>query len=96
MQLDKRLVINFVSLTCRTIVNGLCYLATFVFGINAIGLFLYSGQLAMNSVMEEGSKDTEPKAKSDEQVSPPTSTAETTLDSTESSNSKDDQSSSNL
>lgn len=87
---------NFVSLICRTIVNGLCYLATFVFGINAIGLFLYSGQLAMNSVMEEGSKDKEPKAKRDEQVSPPTSTAETTLDSTESSNSKDDQSSSNL
>lgn len=50
----------------------------------------------MNSVMEEGSKDKEPKAKRDEQVSPPTSTAETTLDSTESSNSKDDQSSSNL
>ncbi|XP_031739166.1 uncharacterized protein LOC101221005 [Cucumis sativus] len=85
-----------LTITIRTIVNGLCYLATFVFGINAIGLFLYSGQLAMNSVMEEGSKDTEPKAKSDEQVSPPTSTAETTLDSTESSNSKDDQSSSNL
>ncbi|KAK4767844.1 hypothetical protein SAY87_002985 [Trapa incisa] len=32
-----------------TIVNGLCYLATFVFGINSIGLFLYSGQLALNS-----------------------------------------------
>lgn len=76
--------------------NGLCYLATFVFGINAIGLFLYSGQLAMNSVMEEGSKDKEPKAKGDKQFSPPNSTAETTLDSTESSNSKDDQSSSNL
>ncbi|CAK9318152.1 unnamed protein product [Citrullus colocynthis] len=52
-----------LTITIRTIVNGLCYLATFVFGINAIGLFLYSGQLAMNSVMEEGSKDKEPKAK---------------------------------
>lgn len=85
-----------LTITIRTIVNGLCYLATFVFGINAIGLFLYSGQLAMNSVMEEGSKDKEPKAKGDKQFSPPNSTAETTLDSTESSNSKDDQSSSNL
>lgn len=75
--------------------NGLCYLATFVFGINAVGLFLYSGQLAINSVMEEGSKD-EPKATGDKQVSPPNSTVETTLDSTESNSSNDDQSSSNL
>lgn len=34
---------------CRTIINGLCYLATFVFGINSVGLFLYSGQLALGS-----------------------------------------------
>lgn len=33
--------------------NGLCYLATFVFGINSIGLFLYSGQLALNSFAGE-------------------------------------------
>lgn len=31
--------------------NGLCYLATFVFGINSVGLFLYAGQLAINSFM---------------------------------------------
>lgn len=36
---------------CRTIVNGLCYFATFVFGINSVGLFLYSVQLALNSFM---------------------------------------------
>ena len=32
----------------RTIINGMCYLATFVFGFNSVGLFLYTGQLAMN------------------------------------------------
>lgn len=39
-----------ITITIRTIINGLCYLATFVFGINSVGLFLYSGQLALNSV----------------------------------------------
>lgn len=38
---------------CRTIINGLCYLATFVFGINSVGLLLYSGQLAINSFMDD-------------------------------------------
>lgn len=89
-------MINFLSLICRTIVNGICYLATFIFGINAVGLFLYSGQLALNSVMEEGSKDEEPKATGDKQVSSPNSTVETTLDTTKSNSSNDDQSSSNL
>lgn len=40
---------------CRTIINGLCYLATFVFFFNSLGLFLYSGQLAINS-NSEGSR----------------------------------------
>lgn len=35
--------------------NGLCYLATFVFAINSVGLFLYSGQLALNSRMGDSS-----------------------------------------
>lgn len=49
--------ILYVSCTlCRTIINGLCYLATFVFGINSIGLILYSGQLTINALMG-GSKD---------------------------------------
>lgn len=39
------------STICRTIINGICYLATFVFGINSVGLILYSGQLALNSFM---------------------------------------------
>ncbi|XP_028792982.1 uncharacterized protein LOC114748701 [Neltuma alba] len=45
-----------ITITVRTIVNGLCYLATFVFGINSIGLFLYSGQLALNSLMEDSTE----------------------------------------
>lgn len=41
-----------ITITIRTIINGLCYLATFVFGFNSLGLFLYSGQLAMNSFVD--------------------------------------------
>ncbi|EPS60533.1 hypothetical protein M569_14271, partial [Genlisea aurea] len=37
-----------ITVTIRTIINGLCYLATFVFGANSVGLLLYSGQLAVN------------------------------------------------
>ncbi|XP_023771307.1 uncharacterized protein LOC111919973 [Lactuca sativa] len=40
-----------ITITIRTIINGICYLATFVFGINAVGLILYSGQLGLNSIM---------------------------------------------
>lgn len=36
---------------CRTIINGICYLATFVFGINSIGLVLYGLQLTFASIM---------------------------------------------
>ncbi|XP_010535071.1 PREDICTED: uncharacterized protein LOC104810456 [Tarenaya hassleriana] len=43
-----------ITITVRTIINGLCYLATFVFGVNAVGLFLYSGQLAFNSMGDDG------------------------------------------
>ncbi|KAL8167285.1 hypothetical protein V2J09_008784 [Rumex salicifolius] len=41
-----------ITITVRTIINGICYLATFVFGINSVGLILYSGQLALNSLFE--------------------------------------------
>ncbi|EYU26355.1 hypothetical protein ABFS82_08G188200 [Erythranthe guttata] len=41
-----------ITITIRTIINGMCYLATFVFGFNSLGLFLYSGQLALNSFSE--------------------------------------------
>uniref|UniRef100_I1KDQ2 Transmembrane protein n=1 Tax=Glycine max TaxID=3847 RepID=I1KDQ2_SOYBN len=46
----------------RTIINGLCYLATFVYGINSVGLFLYSGQLAMDT-MGGGSSGKETESK---------------------------------
>ncbi|KAJ0101326.1 hypothetical protein Patl1_04757 [Pistacia atlantica] len=80
-----------ITITIRTIINGLCYLATFVFGINSIGLLLYSGQLTINSLTEDsGGKDTESKG---EQVSGSlNSTAES---STELNSSKEDQSSDN-
>lgn len=40
-----------ITITIRTIINGICYLATFVFGINSVGLILYSGQLGLNAIM---------------------------------------------
>lgn len=45
--------LTFSITACRTIINGLCYLATFVFGMNSVGLLLYSGQLALNSFSED-------------------------------------------
>ncbi|XP_043699508.1 uncharacterized protein LOC122650228 [Telopea speciosissima] len=47
-----------ITIAIRTIVNGLCYLATFIFAFNSIGLFLYSGQLAINSSVEGRSEAT--------------------------------------
>ncbi|KAJ6806586.1 uncharacterized protein M6B38_175635 [Iris pallida] len=41
-----------ITITIRTIINGICYLATFVFGINSVGLLLYSIQLAFSSIMD--------------------------------------------
>lgn len=48
--LSDNFSVRQITITLRTIINGICYLATFVFGINSIGLFLYSGQLALNSI----------------------------------------------
>ncbi|KAF8024121.1 hypothetical protein BT93_F1351 [Corymbia citriodora subsp. variegata] len=53
--LSENFSVRQISITIRTIVNGICYLATFVFGINSVGLVLYSGQLAINSFTEESS-----------------------------------------
>ncbi|KAG8070534.1 hypothetical protein GUJ93_ZPchr0006g45908 [Zizania palustris] len=39
-----------ITITVRTIINGICYLATFVFGINAVGLILYALQLTFASI----------------------------------------------
>uniref|UniRef100_A0A7N0V7F5 DUF3082 domain-containing protein n=1 Tax=Kalanchoe fedtschenkoi TaxID=63787 RepID=A0A7N0V7F5_KALFE len=48
-----------ITITIRTIVNGVCYLATFVFGINAVGLILYSAQLAFNSLLKASANNVE-------------------------------------
>ncbi|CAM6011794.1 unnamed protein product [Sphagnum balticum] len=40
--------IRNLTITVRTIITGICYLATFVFAANSIGLTLYSLQLALN------------------------------------------------
>lgn len=72
--------------------NGLCYLATFVFGINSVGLVLYAGQLAINSFME-GSTNKEAETKDEDQSGSLSSTTETptsTGDSGEGSQSSDD------
>lgn len=72
-----------ITITIRTIINGLCYLATFVFGINSVGLFVYSAQLAFNSFMEGGAgndaKGIDEKIQGDLNSSPesPTSVEET-------------------
>ncbi|XP_058095770.1 uncharacterized protein LOC131241115 [Magnolia sinica] len=55
--ISDNLSVRQITITIRTIVNGLCYLATFVFGINGVGLVLYSGQLAINSFMETSADD---------------------------------------
>ncbi|KAL5211845.1 hypothetical protein ABZP36_022692 [Zizania latifolia] len=39
-----------ITITVRTIINGICYLATFVFGINSVGLILYALQLTFASI----------------------------------------------
>lgn len=88
--------VNHLTSFYRTIVNGLCYLATFVFGINSIGLLLYSGQLAMNSLMEGStekkaeSENTELSGLSNSSVESPT---DNNNNNTQSSSRKEDQSS---
>ncbi|CAB4307820.1 unnamed protein product [Prunus armeniaca] len=83
-------VVRQITITIRTIINGLCYLATFVFGINAVGLVLYAGQLAINSIMEDISTETENQGK--EQSGSLNSTVESPPNSGVNSG-KDDQSS---
>lgn len=68
----------------------MCYLATFIFGINSIGLFLYAGQLAINSLMGE-STDKETEGKGEEQLGSVNSTIESPTSTNDSG--KDDQSS---
>ncbi|CAK7324424.1 unnamed protein product [Dovyalis caffra] len=73
-----------------TIVNGLCYLATFVFGINSVGLFLYSAQLAFNSLLERGT-DEEIESKASGQSGSPNSPSESATDGADLTSSQGDQ-----
>ncbi|RYR43920.1 hypothetical protein Ahy_A08g040306 isoform A [Arachis hypogaea] len=84
-----------ITITIRTILNGLTYLATFVFGINSVGLFLYSGKLGIDSLMGGSTeKETESKRKSTDQSSLSNSSVESPTNNTElSSSSKGEQSS---
>ncbi|XVF78647.1 hypothetical protein PTKIN_Ptkin14bG0151800 [Pterospermum kingtungense] len=77
-----------ITITIRTILNGLCYLATFVFGINSVGLFLYSGQLAINSFME-GSTSKEDESKGEDNVGTVSSVKENAVEGTELSSSRE-------
>ncbi|KAK8916845.1 hypothetical protein KSP39_PZI022972 [Platanthera zijinensis] len=56
-----------LTITIRTIINGLFYLATFAFGLNSVGLVLYSIQLAFSSVMEGASNNPSSIKSEDEQ-----------------------------
>ncbi|KAK9268920.1 hypothetical protein L1049_000685 [Liquidambar formosana] len=80
-----------ITITIRTIINGICYLATFVFGINAVGLVLYSGQLALNSVMEDFASE-ETGSKDEEELRSPNPMAESSTDSTKLTSSDNGQS----
>ncbi|KAL3631442.1 hypothetical protein CASFOL_024426 [Castilleja foliolosa] len=69
--LSNNYSVRQITITIRTIINGICYLATFVFGFNSVGLFLYSGQLALDSTppLNKPSEDQTPdkiKDKNDE------------------------------
>lgn len=90
--LSDNFSVRQITITIRTIINGICYLATFVFGINSVGLLLYSAQLAINSVMGDfTSGGTQNK---DEMQ--PTSINPATRDSAESKTTDGDQSSDNM
>ncbi|BAT98073.1 hypothetical protein LR48_Vigan66s001000 [Vigna angularis] len=82
-----------ITITVRTIVNGLTYLATFVFGLNSLGLFLYSGQLAIKSIMGGDSTEKETESKSTEQSNSSKLSVENPTDNTELSGRKEEQSS---
>ncbi|WJX73228.1 hypothetical protein P8452_57036 [Trifolium repens] len=83
-----------ITITVRTIINGLTYLATFIFGLNSLGLLLYSGQLALKSFTGE-STDKETENKSADQSSISNLSVETHTNDTELSSNNEEQSSNN-
>ncbi|KAJ8479747.1 hypothetical protein OPV22_023474 [Ensete ventricosum] len=74
-----------ITITIRTVINGLCYLATFVFGVNSIGLILYAGQLALGSITEN--PKTSPTSEKDDGQLSKMASAESTANVIESSSS---------
>lgn len=78
----------------RTIINGLCYLATFVYGINSVGLFLYSGQLAIDTT-GRGSSGKETESKITQQPGLSNASVENSNNNNKLSSTKEDQSSNN-
>ncbi|KAK3156706.1 hypothetical protein QOZ80_2AG0110740 [Eleusine coracana subsp. coracana] len=76
-----------ITITIRTIITGVCYLATSVFGINAVGLTLYSLQLTFASIMDDN-----PNSSSTDK----TSEQSNTMASSDSSTSNKESSSSDL
>ncbi|KAF3332588.1 hypothetical protein FCM35_KLT02165 [Carex littledalei] len=54
-----------ITITIRTIITGICYLATFVFGINSVGLMLYALQLALGSIFDSDTNSNKPTPKTD-------------------------------
>lgn len=71
----------------------MCYLATFVFGINSVGLFLYAGQLAIKFIME-GPKDEATETKGEGQLGSKDSAIESptnTSDASKENQNSDDQ-----
>ncbi|KAJ3686138.1 hypothetical protein LUZ61_015302 [Rhynchospora tenuis] len=75
-----------ITITIRTIVNGLCYLATFVFGINSAGLMLYALQLAFGNSDSDTNSNIPTLKEDDEQLNtvPPSESSGNNMASTNS------------
>lgn len=81
-----------ITITVRTIINGLTYLATFIFGLNSVGLFLYSGQLVLES-FTGGATEKETENKSPDQSTLSNLSVETRTNDIELSSKNEEQSS---
>ncbi|XP_027354198.1 uncharacterized protein LOC113864550 [Abrus precatorius] len=92
--LSDNFSVRQITITIRTIINGLCYLATFIYGFNSIGLMLYSGQLAMETFVG-GSSGKETESKIIEQPGLSNASVENLTNNNKLSSTKEDQSSNN-
>ncbi|KAL9304100.1 hypothetical protein ACSQ67_021363 [Phaseolus vulgaris] len=85
--------VRWITITVRTIVSGLTYLATFVFGLNSLGLLLYSASLPSNLLREKIQPKRKLKVKVLEQSNSSKLSIENSTDNTELSDVKEEQSS---